>query len=62
MSAYQQDADTSQHTAEVGQHNGEGPPAFRVVQRGYDREEVDAYFSQLAVRLREAVDQYAAAE
>jgi DivIVA domain-containing protein len=62
MSAYQPDADTSQLTAEVGQHNGEGPPAFRVVRRGYDREEVDAYFSQLAVRLGEAVDQYASAE
>ena len=55
MSAYQPDAETSQH-------NGEGPPAFRVVRRGYDREEVDAYFSQLAARLNEAVDQYATAE
>jgi hypothetical protein len=25
MSAYQRDADTSQHTAEVGQHNGGRP-------------------------------------
>jgi DivIVA domain-containing protein len=55
MSAYQPDPATSQH-------NGEGPPAFRVVRRGYDREEVDAYFSQLAARLNEAVDQYATAE
>src|SRR5215212_10642849 len=55
MSAYQPDAATSQP-------DGEGPPAFRVVRRGYDREEVDAYFSQLAARLREAVDQYATAE
>jgi DivIVA domain-containing protein len=55
MSAYQSDAATSQH-------NGEGPPAFRVVRRGYDPEEVDAYFSQLAARLNEAVDQFAAAE
>jgi DivIVA domain-containing protein len=55
MSAYQPDP-------EAGQHNGEGPPAFRVVRRGYDPDEVDAYFSQLAVRLREAVDQYAKAE
>ena len=47
MSAYQPDAETSQHT-------GEGPPAFRVVRRGYDREEVDA-------RLKEAVYQYATA-
>jgi cell division septum initiation protein DivIVA len=33
-----------------------------VARRGYDREEVDAYFSQLAARLNEAVDQYAKAE
>jgi DivIVA domain-containing protein len=62
MSAYQGDAITGQHTAEAGQHKGEGPPAFRVVRRGYDPEEVDAYFSQLAARLKEAVDQYATAE
>jgi DivIVA domain-containing protein len=62
MSAYQGDAETSQHTAEAGQHNAEGTPAFQVVRRGYDREEVDAYFSQLAARLKEAVDQYAKAE
>jgi DivIVA domain-containing protein len=55
MSANQPDQATSQH-------NGEGPPAFRVVRRGYDREEVDAYFAQLAARLNEAVDQYATAE
>jgi cell division septum initiation protein DivIVA len=52
----------NQPDAEAGQHNGEGPPAFRVVRRGYDPEEVDGYFSQLAARLKEAVDQYAAAE
>ena len=62
MSAYQQGAEASQHTAEAGQHNGQGPPAFRLVRRGYDREEVDAYFSQLAARLNEAVDQYATTE
>jgi DivIVA domain-containing protein len=62
MSAYQGDAETSQHTAEAGQHNGQGPPAFRVVRRGYDREEVDAYFSQLAAHLNEAVNHYATAE
>jgi DivIVA domain-containing protein len=62
MSAYQPDAATGQHTAEAGQHNGQGPPAFRVVRRGYDPKEVDAYFAQLAARLREAVDQYATAE
>jgi DivIVA domain-containing protein len=55
MSAYQP-------AAEASQPNGEGPPAFQVVRRGYDREEVDAYFSQLAARLNEAVDQYAKAE
>jgi DivIVA domain-containing protein len=52
----------NQSDAEVRRHNGEGPPAFRVVRRGYDPEEVDAYFSQLAGRLKEAVDQYAKAE
>jgi DivIVA domain-containing protein len=51
-----------QEDTETGQHHAEGPPAFRVVRRGYDRDEVDAYFSQLAARLREAVDQYARAE
>jgi cell division septum initiation protein DivIVA len=51
-----------QPNTEAGQHNGEGPPAFQVVRRGYDRQEVDAYFSQLAARLKEAVDQYATAE
>ena len=54
MSAYQPDAAAGRH--------GEGPPAFQVVRRGYDREEVHAYFSQLAARLNEAVDQYAKAE
>ena len=47
---------------EIGQQNAEGPPGFRMVRRGYDRDEVDAYFAQLAGRLREAVDQYAQAE
>jgi DivIVA domain-containing protein len=42
--------------------SAEGPPAFRVVRRGYDRDEVDAYFSQLAARLRQAVDHYAKAD
>jgi DivIVA domain-containing protein len=51
-----------QDDTETGQHNTKGPPAFREVRRGYDRAEVDAYFSQLAARLREAVDQYANAE
>ena len=47
---------------EIGQQSVEGPPGFRMVRRGYDRDEVDAYFAQLAGRLREAVDQYAQAE
>ena len=51
-----------QGDTEAGQHNDEGPPAFRVVRRGYDRDEVDAYFSQLAARLRQAVDHYAKAD
>jgi hypothetical protein len=32
-----------------------------MVRRGHDRDNVDALFSQLAARLREAVDQYARA-
>jgi cell division septum initiation protein DivIVA len=55
MSAHQSDA-------EAGPRDGEGSPAFRVVRRGYDREEVDASFAQLAARLNEAVDRYAIAE
>jgi DivIVA domain-containing protein len=55
MSVYQQDA-------EAGQDNGDGAPAFRVVRRGYDRDEVDAYMPQLKARLEEAVDLYAKAE
>jgi cell division septum initiation protein DivIVA len=51
-----------QGETEAGLHHAEGPPAFQVVRRGYDRDEVDTYFSQLAARLREAVDQYAKAE
>ena len=52
----------NQPNIEAGRQDGEGPPAFRLVRRGYDREEVDAYFSQLAARLNEAVNQYATAE
>jgi DivIVA domain-containing protein len=51
-----------QGDTEAGLDNAEGPPAFRVVRRGYDRDEVDAYFSQLAARLRQAVDHYARAD
>jgi DivIVA domain-containing protein len=40
----------------------EGPPAFRVVRRGYDRDEVDAYIPQLLARLQEAVGLYTKAE
>ena len=59
MTADQPDPATS---LQAGQHNGEGPPAFQVVRRGYDPEEVDTYFAQLATRLKEAVDQYATAD
>jgi cell division septum initiation protein DivIVA len=48
--------------AETGQPNAEGPPAFRVVRRGYDRDQVDAAFSRLATRLQEALDQLAKGE
>jgi DivIVA domain-containing protein len=51
-----------QQAAESGQDNPEGPPAFRMVWRGYDREEVDAYLPQLTARLEEAEDRYAEAE
>jgi DivIVA domain-containing protein len=39
-----------------------GTPAFRLVRRGYDRDEVDAYIPQLRARLEEAVDLYAKGE
>jgi DivIVA domain-containing protein len=55
MSVYQRDAESEQR-------NANGPPAFRVVRRGYDREQVDAYMPQLLARLEEAVDRYAKAE
>lgn len=55
MSVYQRDT-------EVEQRNNDGPPAFRVVRRGYDRDQVDAYMPQLLARLEEAVDRYAKAE
>jgi DivIVA domain-containing protein len=42
--------------------DAEGPPAFRVVRRGYDRDQVDAAFSQLAARLQQALDQHAKGE
>jgi DivIVA domain-containing protein len=55
MSVYQRDTESEQR-------NADGPPAFRVVRRGYDREQVDAYMPQLLARLEEAVDRYAKAE
>jgi cell division septum initiation protein DivIVA len=55
MSGYQADE-------QVGQPTAEGPSAFRVVRRGYDRDQVDAAFSQLTARLQEAVDQHAKGE
>ena len=51
-----------QPAAESGQDHPDGPPAFRMVWRGYDREEVDAYLPQLTARLQEAVDLLAEAE
>lgn len=55
MSVYQRDTESAPR-------NTNGPPAFRVVRRGYDREQVDAYMPQLLARLEEAVDRYAKAE
>jgi DivIVA domain-containing protein len=55
MSVYQPEAGASRAGVE-------GPPAFRVVRRGYDRDEVDAYIPQLLARLEEAVGLYAKAE
>jgi cell division septum initiation protein DivIVA len=55
MSGYQPDA-------QAGKPNAEGPPAFRVVRRGYERDQVDAVFSQLTARLRHALDQSAKGE
>jgi DivIVA domain-containing protein len=55
MSVYQPDA-------QARQPNAEGPPAFRVVRRGYDRDQVDAAFAQLAARLQEALDHSAKGE
>ena len=51
-----------QQDAEAGQHSDEAPPAFRVVRRGYDPKEVDAYIPQLRARLEEAVGLYAKSE
>jgi DivIVA domain-containing protein len=47
---------------ENGQRGAGEPPGFRVVRRGYDREQVDAYVPQLIARLEEAVDRLAKAE
>jgi DivIVA domain-containing protein len=55
MSVYQPDEQARGPEAE-------GPPAFRVVRRGYDREQVDAAVAQLTARLKEAVDQHAKGE
>jgi hypothetical protein len=38
MSGYQPDAQAGQSNAEAWQYNWEGPPPFRVVRCGYDRE------------------------
>ncbi len=55
MNAYQGDT-------EAGRQGTEGPPTFRMVRRGYDPAEVDAYMPQLMARLEEAVGLYAKAE
>jgi syndecan 1 len=55
MSVYQGDT-------EAGRQGTEGPPTFRMVRRGYDPAEVDAYMPQLMARLEEAVGLYAKAE
>jgi len=55
MSVYERDT-------EAAQDNAEGPPTFRMVRRGYDRAEVDAYIPQLVARLEEAVGLYAKSE
>jgi cell division septum initiation protein DivIVA len=55
MSVHQPDMDAGQPTAE-------GAPAFRVVRRGYDRDQVDAAFAQLVARLQAALDQHAQGE
>jgi cell division initiation protein len=55
MGVYQQEPET-------GQGRTDGPPTFRMVRRGYDRDEVDAYIPQLMARLDEAVGLYAKAE
>jgi DivIVA domain-containing protein len=56
MSVYERDTEAGQGNVE------EGPPTFRMVRRGYDRDEVDAYIPQLVARLEEAVGLYAKAE
>jgi DivIVA domain-containing protein len=48
--------------AASGQDNPDRPPPFRMVWRGYDRDQVDAYLPELTARLREAVDRSAQAE
>ena len=55
MSTYQPDAQARGPDAE-------GPPTFRVVRRGYDRDQVDVAFAQLAARLQQALDQSAEGE
>jgi DivIVA domain-containing protein len=55
MSVYQGDT-------EAGRQGAEGPPTFRMVRRGYDPAEVDAYLPQLMARLEEAVGLYAKTE
>ena len=51
-----------QGDTEAGRQGAEGPPTFRMVRRGYDPAEVDAYMPQLMARLEEAVGLYAKTE
>jgi DivIVA domain-containing protein len=55
MSVFQPDTGSGQPTAS-------DLPAFQMVRRGYDPQQVDAYLPQLMARLEEAVDRYAKAE
>jgi len=48
--------------AQAGGPDAGGPPVFRVVRRGYDRDQVDVAFAQLAARLQQALEQHANGE
>jgi cell division septum initiation protein DivIVA len=52
----------SKPDAESGPRTPSGLPAFQVARRGYDRQQVEAYVTDLAVRLEEATDRVARVE